>query len=918
MDQPDLTFGRANLAPRLRRLQIDGKPVKLGGRAFDILLALAENIGVTIDKNALIKRAWPDLVVEEGALRVHIVAIRKALAPDPDISIEAVPGEGYRLICRSLTLASLRPTGAAGLPLGLPTIFGRQEFTNAIVDALGRSTLTTIVGPGGIGKTTVAIAACQRVMTSYRNAVCFVDFGAVADPSIVADTLARRLGLAVFSRDPTLGILRHLQDKQILLVFDTCEHVVEAVADLAERALTGASGLRILATSREPLRVPGECVLRLPPLDLPPGATVATLEQARIYSALAMFVDRTSSSGGLLSDDDCTLLSEVCGRLDGVPLAIEIAAAHVGMLGLPIVASQIGTRFALAAKGRRTSLSRHQTLQSTLDWSYGLLTLDEKTALRGLSVFVAGFTLTGATAVIGPDISKSTTVSDVVGELVSKSLVVAIEGKVRHYRLLDTTRRYAYEVLKASGSEHTIAERHARFCVNFLVEAEHDATVVSDTDWLNNFGSVLEDARAALAWCYSSEGNKALGVELTVASIQLWTRNALFEEHRRIIEQAIDNLRDLRLLGTEIELKLRLAMGNILYHSGGIPLDSATDAEFLRAFTLAQAIGTSADRIRALTAICAQGISRGDYAGNHKYEPDFMMSGKGPLAPIASRVLAHNLMYMGRLQEARHALEPAMEYETATPTPAGSGVQYAHKTLVDTVRARLTWLEGQPDDAIKIATEAVEVAATGGPISLCLTLATGALFVASMNGDEMLTERFLSMLDNHATRHSMRRWREYAAGYRLALIPRSDRTAAEAKQFADHVAESNGGLLESLAVLGNDRTTPELIQKALDGQAGWCRAELIRAKTEHLLGSGAITRLEAKSSFDEAFALAEAQGALAWTLRIGTSMALLLEGEQHFTKAVGLLQRILDHFQGQSQTADISAARNLLKRLKTN
>src|SRR5258708_22722636 len=197
-----------------------------------------------------------------------------------------------------------------------------------------------------------------------------------------------------------------------------------------------------------------------------------------------MFVDRTSSSGGLLSDDDCTLLSEVCGRLDGVPLAIEIAAAHVGMLGLPIVASQIGTRFALAAKGRRTSLSRHQTLQSTLDWSYGLLTLEEKTALRGLSVFVAGFTLTGATAVIGPDISKSTTVSDVVGELVSKSLVVAIEGEVRHYRLLDTTRRYAYEVLKASGGGHTIAEAPARIFCDFFFEATKKATGVLPPDLL--------------------------------------------------------------------------------------------------------------------------------------------------------------------------------------------------------------------------------------------------------------------------------------------------------------------------------------------------------------------------------------------------------------------------------------------------
>jgi predicted ATPase/DNA-binding winged helix-turn-helix (wHTH) protein len=917
MSQPDLTFGRVALSLRPRLLQIDGKQIKLGSRAFDILAALAENIGVTIDKNTLIKRAWPDMSVEEGALRVHVVAIRKALTTVPDLAIEAIPGQGYRLNFRGAAI-SPGPIAASlvGLPMVLPTIFGRETFIQAIVDEVGRGTLTTVVGPGGIGKTTVAIAACHRGMANYRSGICFVDFGAIAEPSIVADTLARQLGLGVFSRNPIQGILWHLRDKHMLLVFDTCEHVVEAAADLAERVLVGAPGVRILATSREPLRAAGESVLRLPPLELPSGKTLATLEQATTFPATAMFVDRVLGSGGWLWDRDSTSLAEICGKLDGVPLAIEIAAAHVGVLGLQAVESQIGTRFALAAKGRRTSLSRHQTLQSTLDWSYGLLTTDEQSALRALSVFATAFTLVGATSVIDSDLSKAAAAPNIIADLVSKSLVTIVGGEVRRYKLLDTTRRYAREALRASGAENVIAERHARFCTTSLIEAEQRAGELSGPEWLENYDGLLEEARAALAWCNSPAGDKSLGVALTVASVQLWTRHALLEEHREIIEQAIAHLADLHLLGTDVELRLRLAQGNILYHGGGIALDAATDAAFVRALGLAKAIGTPADQIRALTGINAQGISRGDYAGCQEYESDFMEAGKGPLAPIASRSVAHNLLYMGRLREAREILRPAIEYGTATPTPAGSGVQFAHKSLVDTVRARMVWLEGRPDDAIGIASDAVETALTiASPISLCLTLATGALFVSSMNGDRPLTERFIAMLDHHATRHSMRRWREYAAGYRLALIPHAERTPAEITQFADHVSESNGALLESLAVLGNDRTTPELIAKALDGHAGWCRAELMRAKADYLFASGAVGLPEARSKLTEALAMAEAQGARAWSLRIGTSLALLLEREKCWDDAIDLLGPIVDRFDRRGTAVDLAVARNLLSRL---
>jgi predicted ATPase len=628
-----------------------------------------------------------------------------------------------------------------------------------------------------------------------------------------------------------------------------------------------------------------------------------------------MFLDCAMSAGGQFGAEDAALLAMICRRLDGLPMAIEIVAAHVGMLGLAGVAGQIGTYFTLAAKGRRTALPRHLTLRATLDWSCGLLTPEERRALQALSIFPAHFNLNGAAAVIGPDAAPPAAIAGILGELVSKSLVsLREEGGTRRYRLLDTTRDYAWAALSADGTAARVAARHARFCLLTAEQAERDADVLPAAAWFEAYGALLDDARAALVWCFSPKGDRALGVALTGASIQIWTRHAILEEHGLIIERALAALPGLELVDSPLELKLLLARGSILYHSSGAAMDARTHDAFRRALDLAKSTGNAADKVRALSGLFAHGISRGNYMATHALATEFEQTASGTAGHIARRSIAHNLLYMGRLQEAQAVLAPAIAYGIAAPAASGSGVHYAHAVVIDTVRARLAWLAGRSREALHIATQAVEAAAAATPpISLCLTLSTGAVFVASMIQDQALIERFLSLLEHHTTRHSMERWGEYAAGYRLACVPRSQRTQAEAERFAAFVEGLNGALLESLAVLGEAHATPELVQRALRGEAGWCRAELLRHEAMYRLSEGSLSIADAEHALLSALEIARAQGARAWELRIATDLAGLWGRTGRQEHGLAMLRPLVDSFDQSLRCPALAAASGVLK-----
>src|SRR5713101_1720221 len=403
------TLGRAflfrsfELFPEQRLLLEGDNQVRLGSRAFDILAALVERAGEVVGKEELIARAWPQTFVEEANLKIQVSALRRTLGDGHGGHrfIVTVPGRGYNFVApvsvKELPVAPLpatiAPAGVHNLPLAVTRMIGRAEAEAALVSRLSRHRLVTIVGPGGVGKTTVALAVAERMIHGYEHGVWLADLAPLGDPRLVPSAVATVLGLEIRTEDPLPGLVAGLRDKQMLLLLDNCEHVIDAAANLAAAVLSGAPGVNILATSREPLGVTGESEYRLGPLHSPQPSSRLTAAEAAVFPAVQLFVERVTAivETFALTDANAPLVVEICRRLDGLPLAIEFAAPRVEALGVEGLAAHLDDSLRLLGAGRRTAMPRHRTMRAVVDWSYGLLSEDEQRFFRALGIFTGGF-----------------------------------------------------------------------------------------------------------------------------------------------------------------------------------------------------------------------------------------------------------------------------------------------------------------------------------------------------------------------------------------------------------------------------------------------------------------------------------------------------------------------------------------------
>src|SRR5271163_3903757 len=452
-----VSFGPFSLFAAERLLKKADEPIPLGDRALDLLIALAERAGKVVTHKELISTVWPDVTVEEGNLRFQMATLRKALGDGRDgvRYVSTVAGRGYCFVApitRSTAARTVPVTGITTtervkkLPPRPARMVGRDDTVRSLAEQLQLWRFVSIVGPGGIGKTTVAISVAHALVDGFHDAVFFIDLAALTDPQLVPTAVASALGFTVQAQDPLVGLLAFIGDKKILFVLDNCEHVISVAAALAERVVSEAPQAYILATSREALRVEGEHVHVLYSLDCPPENVDLTALEVLRYPAAQLFMERAAASGygAALSDIDAPILARSCRRLDGMALAIELVASRVGSLGIRGTAELLDNRFSLLWHGRRTALPRHETVNAMLDWSYSLLSEREKVVLCRLSVFVGDFTRQAADSVASEREAVEADVTDTVASLVAKSLIsTAVINQSTYYRLLDTTRAYA-------------------------------------------------------------------------------------------------------------------------------------------------------------------------------------------------------------------------------------------------------------------------------------------------------------------------------------------------------------------------------------------------------------------------------------------------------------------------------------------
>ncbi|AKU97883.1 transcriptional regulator [Labilithrix luteola] len=913
----------------------DGQPVKIGSRALDVLVILTERAGEIVTKEELIAKVWPDTAVEESGIRVHVAALRKALGDGAGGAryVTNVPGRGYSFVApveRSTSLGHIAGTAralASELPARLERILGRDTTIREIVEQVRASRFVSIVGPGGMGKTTVAVALAHAVLEDFAGDVSFVDLGSLREPHQIASALCSALGFAPVSQDLAASLPAFLRDRRMLVVLDSCEHLIDAVAPLAER-LVAAAGVHVLTTSREPLRVEGEHVHRLAPLASPPEASAIAATEALAFPAVELFVERATASGTrfVLSDDDAPVVSDLCRRLDGIALAIEFAAGRVEAYGIRGTASLLENRFKLLWHGRRTALPRHQTLSALLDWSYNLLDGREQRALRRLSILVGIFSLDDAAGILDEEDAIGT-----LGSLVDKSLIsVDTRGSEGpRYRLLDTTRAYAHAKLSDAGELQELAKRHAQYvCAMLECERNHDREMPA-----RSLARYLGNARAALDWSFSNGGDPRLAVRLATEAVSLFMELSLLRECARWAEAAMALLEPSDR-GTRREMDLRAALGvAAMFTKGNGP---EVREALSSALALADEVDEPREQLRLLGALNILLTRTAEWregllVGQRSEAVAARLDDDPAARSLADWMIGTCRHLLGDQVAAEARCRSALEPTPTSRSTAMLQFGFDHRVRALIVLARALWLLGRVDDALRVADRAIRDAAEiGQPTTVAISLVwTSSVYVWC--GDFERAEEVVERLVVYAEKHSLGPYIPLALGLRgELLVKRGNFAGVELLRKAGETLRAGRhdllqtvfatAIAEGLAGAGRFEDALQTIDAALalakrnDGES-FDLPEMLRFKGRVLLAMPSRDETLGERYLRQALDHAREQNALGWELRAATALAELYTRRADKTSARAILEPVYSRYDQGLGTADLLAAKDVLSTL---
>lgn len=868
-----VVFGPFTLLAGQKQLLENGEPVKLGGRAFDILLALVERGGDVLSARELMARAWPATVVEPNSLRVNIAGLRKVLGEQRGGAryIANVPGRGYCFVAQM----SVPPAPATGplarrpqhnLPLRLTRMIGRLELMQDLVSELRQHRLLTIVGHGGVGKTTLALALAEESLAEFPDGVRFVDFSTVRDSRHVATTVAMAIGLPVQSPAPLAQLCAFLEDKRLLLVLDNCEHLVDDVARLAVDLLRASVLLRLVATSREPLRAPGERVHRVGPLAVPDAGEALDAKSAFGYPSVQLFVERARA--GLdsfeLTDANAGAVGTLCRGLDGLPLVIELAAGCVPLYGVRELLARLDERFKVLAQGYRSASARHQTLQALMDWSHDLMPPEQRDALHRLSVFAGPFTMDLACGMLVGPACDATAALRLVGRLVAMSLlyVNATDEPVR-YRMLSTTRVYALQKLQHSEHARDAYRRHAALLAERLRGAGEQWRVLTRERWLADHAYLVEDALAAIDRMYACD-EELLAIEMTLAAVPLAYQFSMFDDFPRRLARARHAALSLEAAPPELRGQLEIVS---VFFAEPMQTQESKDEVLDRVRKASALPGTDAGGLLAAQWMAA--FSAAAYADALAFAErmvDRLYPAGLPFSEFATaqRMRAQSLHFMGRHAQAEAI---ALERLSCAPAMPSSHLVSAldERVSLRIVLARIAWMQGRAAAATSMAAEALSLAATSVSYGACQALGMAVIPIAVWSGETDAAVSATRLLRDAAHKHGLQYWVSWASLYEAVLLDGAGVPSPVDAMQADMLSTLRPHALTALQA-----GRIEL------GTVGWCVPEMLRVDAARVaLQPGAAAANKARDLLQRAQTVAHDQGAIAWELRAALSLARL-------------------------------------------
>lgn len=907
-----LSFGRFRFVPSRQQLFDGDQPLRIGSRALGLLQVLIENPGEIVTKHRLIEAVWGGIWVDEANLRANIGALRKVLGDGRDGRryIHNVPGRGYRFVETVFRgeksfvppPSDKKILALQGAPRDFGRLIGRSEAVETLTSQLAAHRVVSVVGSGGIGKTSLAVTVAELWQRANGDAAIFIDLTTAkdADQLWIAAATAFEVESGPSAR---AQVVRAARSRECLIILDNCEHIVGAAAELAEALLSSGEGAQILATSREPLRVQGEWVHRLPSLDYPEINANITAREALAFSAVELLVERISETiGGFsLTDRDAPFATEICRRLDGVPLALELAAAQAEIFSMRQLAEGLRDRFKLLSRGHRTAVPRHQSLHAMLEWSFQLLSEPERMVLRRLSVFPAWFDMPEATEVGARLGISASAVSEALSNLVTKSIATAdVTYESARYRLSETVRAYSREKLGEAGELDTAFEALAAY----VSEQYANATTRQDDarlSWLACVVRNLDNTRACLDWALTDGRDPTAGVELISKALPFWMQGSRLIEHRHYLEPALQHLLQLHPRRVRDELALEIGIALAQYFDGGPTKDVV--ARLKRGLVLARKLPSKPQELAILWML--YGVS-GNW-GNYRAEMDFARQFGEACADASerqnrtrrhrmfARALHDNGEHRNALKEIDRALTPPLHVPKQLDAYSIDDV-----TAAMAIRSRILWIIGRADDAMVAAQECLARGlAVDHAQSLCWAITFNLCPVAIWFGETESANRFTAIAMAHSEK-TFEHWNEWAKMYRTALDSPDD-TAISAGLLGRMMPAQK----DIFATLWPSFAGEDIKPRAVH-HASWCSAELIRLAAARVDDAVGLRLLQ------QAEVLAKEQNALAWRLRIAISLAERHLARDEKTKARSALTPVYETFKQGFDSKDLRRASEIL------